>query len=54
MDLRDAFNESDLPILVDILDWVLIPESFHTEIKRNHLILYSPTTSPHPYNDNSQ
>jgi uncharacterized protein len=27
MELRDAFNESDLPILVDILHWARIPES---------------------------
>lgn len=33
-DLRVAFSESNLPILVDILDWARIPESFRQEIVR--------------------
>lgn len=32
--LREALSESDLPILVDVLDWALIPESFRREIVR--------------------
>lgn len=32
--LRDAFSESNLPILVDILDWAQIPDSFRREIIR--------------------
>jgi predicted nucleotidyltransferase len=32
--LREAFSESDLPILVDVLDWARIPESFRQEIIR--------------------
>ncbi|MEY4587945.1 MAG: hypothetical protein RL497_21 [Pseudomonadota bacterium] len=31
-DLKDAFTESNLPILVQILDWDAIPESFREEI----------------------
>lgn len=31
-DLRDAFSESNLPIMVQILDWDAIPESFQEEI----------------------
>ena len=30
--LREAFSESKLPILVDILDWATIPEEFRAEI----------------------
>ena len=33
-ELREAFAESSLPILVDILDWARIPESFRQEIIR--------------------
>lgn len=32
--LREALAESDLPILVDVLDWARIPESFRQEISR--------------------
>lgn len=38
--LRTAFSESDLPILVDVLDWALIPESFRAEIKQNYELFY--------------
>ena len=33
-DLREAFSESNLPILVDVLDWARIPERFRQEIIR--------------------
>jgi predicted nucleotidyltransferase len=39
IDLRDALTESDLPILVDVLDWALIPESFHQEIIRGGVVV---------------
>jgi len=32
--LRSALSESSLPILVDVLDWAQIPESFRREILR--------------------
>jgi len=34
--LREALSESDLPILVDVLDWARIPESFRREIEQSH------------------
>ncbi len=37
--LREAFSESNLPILIDILDWNMIPETFKEEIKKQHEIL---------------
>lgn len=37
--LREAFVESNLPIRVDLLDWTRIPESFHREIERSHVVL---------------
>lgn len=36
--LKAAFSESALPILVDIVNWDDIPESFQTEIKKMHVI----------------
>jgi predicted nucleotidyltransferase len=33
--LRAAFIESNLPMLVDILDWARIPEPFRREIQRH-------------------
>ena len=32
--LREAFSESNLPILVDLLDWAQIPDSFRQEMIR--------------------
>ena len=38
-DLRDAFSESNLPFLVDLLDWAAIPESFRHEIEKSHVLV---------------
>jgi predicted nucleotidyltransferase len=37
--LREAFSESNLPILVDVLDWAHIPEAFREEIIRHHEVV---------------
>ncbi len=37
--LRNAIEESNLPILVDVLDWALLPEAFKSEIEKEHIIL---------------
>jgi uncharacterized protein len=37
--LRDALSESNLPMLVDVLDWARLPESFRDEIQRQHVIV---------------
>jgi len=37
--LRAAFSESSLPILVDTIDWLSIPETFRDEIKKRHEVL---------------
>jgi predicted nucleotidyltransferase len=37
--LRDALSESNLPILVEVLDWARIPEEFRREIEREHVIV---------------
>lgn len=46
--LRDAITESSLPILVDVLDWASIPESFREEIARAHVVLYAPDETSTP------
>ena len=40
--LHDAFDESDLPIIVDIHDWARLPEEHHKEIERNYYVLAKP------------
>lgn len=40
--LRAAFAESNLPILIDILDWARIPKTFQEEIKEQHEIIQLP------------
>ena len=35
--LLDAFDESNLPIIVDIHDWARLPEAYHEEVQRNPL-----------------
>jgi uncharacterized protein len=37
--LRDALEESNLPMLVDVLDWARIPEDFRREIERRHVVV---------------
>lgn len=41
--LREALSESGLPILVDVLDWACLPESFREEISRAHVVVHSPS-----------
>ena len=38
-DLREAFEESDLPIRVDLLLWNEIPDSFHRQIEQQYAML---------------
>jgi predicted nucleotidyltransferase len=38
-DFREVLSESDLPILVDVLDWARIPESFRKEIERGGFVV---------------
>ena len=37
--LREAFRESNIPIIVDVHDWAMIPESFHEEILEDYVTL---------------
>jgi len=38
-DLKDAFSESDLPILVDVLDWSRVSPEFQKIIEENFEVL---------------
>ncbi|MDH5424066.1 MAG: nucleotidyltransferase domain-containing protein [Gammaproteobacteria bacterium] len=40
VDLKDAIKNSNIPILVDVMDWDLIPESFKEEIQKKHISIY--------------
>ena len=40
--LREAFDESDLPIIVDIHDWARLPEAYHEEIEHSYYVLAQP------------
>ncbi len=40
-DIRAAFSESNLPFLVDVLDWARIPEAFRQEISRQYVVLHT-------------
>ena len=37
--LKEAFEDSDLPIQVDVLDWQEIPQSFREIIARDYAVL---------------
>ena len=38
-DLREAFEESNLPFGVDLFVWDTVPEQFRKQIKRDHVVL---------------
>ena len=43
--LREAFTESNLPILVDVLDWARIPASFRQQIQQSETVQVFPANS---------
>ena len=47
-EVRNAFSESRLPILVDILDWAQIPDSFREEIMRVGVVVFSGEVGKQP------
>jgi predicted nucleotidyltransferase len=48
VEVREAFSESNLPILVDILDWSQIPDSFREEIERSGIVISSGNATIQP------
>jgi predicted nucleotidyltransferase len=45
--LREAFQESDLPMRVDVLDWECIGEAFRQVIEKSFEVLQHPTPVTH-------
>jgi predicted nucleotidyltransferase len=41
--LKDAFAESDLPVLVDVVDWHALSEGFRTLIAQTSVVLQEPS-----------
>jgi hypothetical protein len=39
LDLQEALVESDIPILVQVVDWARIPVSFHAEIEVGYVVV---------------
>ncbi len=37
--IREAFRESDIPILIDIRYWQDLPTSFQEEIKKSYIVI---------------
>ena len=39
LDLVEAFQQSNIPILVQAHDWARLPESFHREIEQDYVVV---------------
>jgi len=39
LDLKEALSDSDIPILVDVLDWARLPEHFHAVIEDGYVVV---------------
>jgi hypothetical protein len=48
MDLKDALQESRLPMLVDVHDWAHLPEEFHQNIERDYVVIRDGLLHRHP------
>ena len=44
--LKEAFEESRLPMRVDVLDWHATSDNFRQEIERGYVVLQQPLPSP--------
>ena len=50
-DLNEAFEESNIPLIVQVHDWARIPTSFHDEIKRQYFVLQTAPDEADSCND---
>jgi predicted nucleotidyltransferase len=39
--ISEAIRDSNIPILVEIRDWAMLPESFHKNIEQKYEILFA-------------
>lgn len=37
--LKQAFRDSDLPIIVDLMDWAYLPEKYQSEISKQYVLV---------------
>lgn len=37
--LKQAFRDSDLPIIIDVMDWAQLPDSYRAEINKRHVVV---------------
>lgn len=55
--LSEKIRDSNIPILVELRDWAMLPERFHRNIEQQFEVLYSNTTlvlnEPSPQYDSS-
>lgn len=42
LELKEAIAESGLPILVDVMDWACVPDTFQREMEKKHVVLVGP------------
>jgi predicted nucleotidyltransferase len=40
--VKEGLSESDIPFLVDVLDWARIPDSFRLEISKEYVVIQNP------------
>ena len=38
---KSALRDSNIPILIDVVDWATLPEAFHEEILKQYQVVYS-------------
>ena len=41
LDFQEQIQESNIPILVQVMDWNKMPESFHSNILKKYEVIYS-------------
>ena len=46
-DLADSIRESTIPFLVETHDWARLPQQFHREIERSHVVLFGTCKPDH-------
>ncbi len=37
--LKQAFKDSNLPIIVDLMDWAYLPDSYRVEIMKRYVVI---------------
>ncbi len=40
-DLVEKIRESNIPILIELRDWAMLPKNFHRNIEQQHVVFFS-------------